>query len=188
MVLGQGITDIKSSDENGKQFKSYRIWCGMLYRCYSPAYHKTRPTYMNCEVSDEWKIYSKFKRWFDINYIEGYEIDKDLLQPNIENKIHSKETCVFIPQALNTFLQCSNNSNTGQRGVTTNKKKTKYYVKINLYDIENKKIIIKKLGIFTNLEKASNVYIEEREEQANKWKEYMKEKHNWHDDLLDKIK
>lgn len=74
----------------------------MLERCYDQKYHQKEPTYIGCSVCGEWKYFSNFKRWFDENYIEGYQLDKDILVKG--NKIYSPETCCFVPQEINYLL------------------------------------------------------------------------------------
>lgn len=190
LVFGVGITDIKCVDENGKLLKSYEKWKSILMRCYSPSYHKTHPTYINCTISKEWIYFSSFKEWFDSHYVEGLVLDKDMLQEGVENKVYSEETCIFIPQALNGFLtnkQCDNKS--GFIGVCWDKTHKKWITHINIYNHETKKTNNSKhLGRFTNIEEANNAYKKAREIEAQKWRDVMKEKHNWSQDLLEKIK
>ena len=49
-----------------------------------------------CSVCEEWKHFSNFKKWFDENYIEGFDIDKDILIKG--NKVYSPEACSFVPR------------------------------------------------------------------------------------------
>lgn len=83
----------KSSINLGKVF---------FFRCYSERWHQRKPTYIDCSVSEEWHLLSNYKQWYEENYVEGWQLDKDLLFPR--NKIYSKETCVFVPQPINTLL------------------------------------------------------------------------------------
>lgn len=75
----------------------------MLSRCYCDNTRYRYKTYEDCEVCEEWKLFSNFKNWFDENYIEGYDLDKDLLVKN--NRIYSPETCLFVPHKLNTLFR-----------------------------------------------------------------------------------
>ena len=91
----------------------YEKWTSMLKRCYSESMHKKRPSYIDCEVCDEWMYYKYFYEWmhrqknFTIleNIGEKYHLDKDILFKN--NKIYSPDTCELVPYIVNTlFLSC----------------------------------------------------------------------------------
>lgn len=109
MILGIGANDYKESmSMNGKNILSYNIWKSMLYRCYSPKVHNRSPTYIGCTTCDEWLSFSNFKKWFDENYIEGFQLDKDILVEG--NKVYSPDTCRFVPQHINSLLTDSSKS------------------------------------------------------------------------------
>lgn len=99
VVYGVGINDYELSTTG---LVSYHRWNNMLQRCYDKDYLAQKPTYIGCSVCEEWKHFSKFKEWFDANYIDGYVLDKDVLYKG--NKVYSPETCCFIPAALNSLL------------------------------------------------------------------------------------
>lgn len=103
LVCGVGVNDYEGSVYvNGKRMESYMTWHNMLERCYSTKYQRNKPTYIGCTVSNEWLSFSNFKKFYDANYREGFELDKDILFPG--NKVYSKDTCVFVPQYLNNLL------------------------------------------------------------------------------------
>lgn len=111
LVHSYGINDLNERIKiDGKHLESYKVWIGMLQRCYSVKCQERHQSYIGCSVSDEWIYFSNFKRWFDENYIEGYALDKDILVPG--NKIYSKYTCTFVPQYLNNLLTDSARSRT----------------------------------------------------------------------------
>ena len=87
---------------DGKNIKSYDCWRHMLRRCYDQKHQSTRPTYIGCSVSNEWLCFSNFKEFYDKNYKDGYQLDKDILIQN--NKIYSESTSVFVPRYLNMML------------------------------------------------------------------------------------
>lgn len=80
----------------------YRRWVAMLRRCYSERYQKTRPSYAGCTVCEEWKTFSNFRMWMEVQDWEGKALDKDILA--IDKKQYSPDTCVFISIELNNFL------------------------------------------------------------------------------------
>lgn len=86
----------------GKNTKCYKAWSGMLERCYSERLHKTHPTYKGCLVHDDWHNFQTFAEWYVGNYIEGWELDKDLLIKG--NKVYGHETCCFLPSRVNSCI------------------------------------------------------------------------------------
>lgn len=87
---------------NGKPLKAYKLWGGMLERCYSADCQAKHPTYLGCSVAEDWLSFSAFEMWFNTNYVDGYHLDKDILVQG--NKVYSAETCVFVTKKLNTLL------------------------------------------------------------------------------------
>lgn len=75
--------------------KAHSIWNGMRERCRSG----------KATIDTEWENFENFYRFFKENYVEGWHLDKDLLS-NKNNKIYSENTCVFIPQSLNSWITC----------------------------------------------------------------------------------
>ena len=151
--LGTGINNIKS----------YKIWKHMLERAYDPNYHARFPTYKNVTVCDEWLCFANFEKWFSKNYIEGYHLDKDLLQLEKELKIYSSETCIFLPTFVNSFIINKYSSNTsGIMGVSWNKPSKQWMV--TLFDSERKVNV--NLGRYNSLDEAKEVYIKGRAEKA----------------------
>jgi hypothetical protein len=105
-VQGVGVCDIEGGSSKGrttyKTSLSYKKWAGMLERCYSKKWHAKSPTYIGCYVAKEWHLYSAFKEWFDKNYIDGFQLDKDFLVRG--NKAYSKYTCCFLPRDINAIM------------------------------------------------------------------------------------
>ena len=109
-VFGVGILGTRyPSSVNGVHTKEYKLWTGMLQRCYSDSFKKKRPTYEDCKCSENFKSYEYFYEWCNkqIGFNnEGWHLDKDLLtKGNIKgNKVYSETTCVFIPNEINILL------------------------------------------------------------------------------------
>ena len=139
---------------NGKTVmtKSYSTWHHMLQRCYNDKFHKVQPTYIGCTVCKEWHDYDVFFAWFAQNYIEGYHLDKDLIQQG--NKVYSPSTCVFLTQRINSLLIESNKSR-GECpiGVCFNKQKKKFQARCSNGSGKNVH-----LGYYTNPTDAHNAY------------------------------
>lgn len=80
----------------------YSAWAEMLKRCYSETYHKKRPTYIGCTITEEWETFTNFKVWMEAQDWDGKQLDKDLLVKG--NKEYSPSTCVFVTRAVNLFM------------------------------------------------------------------------------------
>lgn len=110
-------------DEEGKKHmkKFYRDWHNMLKRCYA----NMDKTYVDCYVCDEWLTLSKFKAWFDKNCVEGFHLDKDLMEK--DNKAYSPDMCNYIPQQLNNLF-CDSKAKMGdcQTGASYDPQTGKY--------------------------------------------------------------
>lgn len=102
LFYGLGMNDYDGI-VRGRKF--YEMWYSMLCRCYSEKY----PSYIGCSVCEEWLSLVKFKEWFDENYVDGWQLDKDLIHK--QNKIYSADTCSFVPSKVNTFITESGASN-----------------------------------------------------------------------------
>ena len=111
LVYGVGFNDkTRPAKVDGKNVKEYKLWQGMLERCFSEKYQTLYPTYAGCNVSDNFLHYSFFCDWCHEQVGFGkvdekgryWHLDKDLLF--IDNKTYSETTCVFLPQEINKFF------------------------------------------------------------------------------------
>ena len=170
-VCGVGILGAKyPSTINGVKTKEYKLWQSMLERCYSDTYQKQRPTYIGCEVSDNFKSYEYFYEWChkQIGFgVEGFELDKDLLIKG--NKVYNENTCVFIPAEVNTLLVKST-ATRGEYLIGVYWDKTKKAFRAT---VRKNKGSPEWLGSFNTEIEAFNAYKEAKEafvkEQAEKW-------------------
>ena len=155
-----GIGEYKTK-VNNVSTPYYRLWNKVLERCYSERYQIKNPTYKNCTISEEWYNFQNFAKWYEENYIEGFELDKDILVKG--NKIYSPETCCFVPKRINQlFIKPSNKRNGLPIGVCRVGNKFHAYISE------------KYLGTFDTPEEAFEVYKTAKEsyikEVAEKWK------------------
>jgi hypothetical protein len=93
---------------------AYRKWRNMLSRCYD-INNKNYPQYgkKGVRVCDRWLRFDYFLE--DLKEIEGYneelfnegilELDKDIKQFTLNNKIYSKETCCFVTTKNNNLYR-----------------------------------------------------------------------------------
>lgn len=173
----------------GKTTQEYDVWKLMLRRCYDDKSQEKRPTYKDTTICEEWKNFQNFAKWYKDNYpkIEGvkFDLDKDLMQKDIKNKVYSPETCTFLPKNINTFFTNKQSDNTsGFIGVGWNKRDKRWIAQINLFG-ENKK---KFLGCFTTPEEASQVYQSARAEQAEKAKDYLRSLNYLQEEIIQLVK
>ena len=120
----------------------YNVWHNMLTRCYNPKYE--RYAYYGGSgviVCDRWKCFEYF---LEDAYIipngehafeDGWELDKDTLQPNFNIKVYSPDTCAWVPRYVNKAITVltrrqNENTNTIYYGVKQNNTDT-YSVRIN---------------------------------------------------------
>lgn len=81
----------------------YEKWNKMLDRCYNKNKFKKAPTYIDCEVCDEWLNFQNFAKWYEENIWDEKHLvlDKDILIKG--NKIYSPNTCVLVNSRLNNL-------------------------------------------------------------------------------------
>ena len=164
-VYGIGITGLQPTrDENGEKLDSYICWTDMLRRCYSAKYQEKQPTYKGCSVSECWLYYPNFKKWYDENYYninnKTSQLDKDVLVKG--NKVYSPDTCVFVPNFINSlFTKRQNDRGAFPIGVYYNKTKKKYVAQLSVF--KDGKKVRKHLGYFTTANEAFEVYKQAKE-------------------------
>lgn len=92
----------ESHRTNTDDLTPFIFWKHMMDRCYKEGYSSCY--YKNVEVCKEWYNFTTFKKWFQKHYVESFELDKDILQKGVTNKIYSPDTCVFLPKEINCAI------------------------------------------------------------------------------------
>ena len=155
----------ESCDDKSKDNKIYRAWYDVHYRCYSEVLHMRYPSYIGCEVCEEWHDYNKFAEWYKANYYEvvingkksKIDLDKDIL--NKGNKIYCPEFCVFVPHEINTLvINCKKRRGEYPIGVSYTQKDKRFRAEI----------LRRKLGSFKTAKQAFAAYKKEKEKQIKK--------------------
>lgn len=163
VVHGVGINDVGCTvvvnpDGSRTVCPFYSRWTSMISRCYSPKRQDTQTTYKDCSVCEEWLVFSKFKAWMETKDWKNKELDKDLLVKG--NKVYSPETCVFVSQRTNTFM----NEGTGKlNDLPIGVKKFYGEYTANISDGNRGQIF---LGYFENCKDAHNAWLTAKLEQA----------------------
>ena len=171
-VYGIGVFGIKyPSRVNGVKTKEYKLWHSMLVRCYSDTIKKKHPTYIGCGVSGNFKSYEYFYEWCQkqIGFgNKGWHLDKDLFVKG--NRVYSEDSCVFLPQEVNTLLTKRTNSR-GEYSIGVSWSKTS---KAFVATVAKNKGKTEWLGYFKTEIEAFNAYKTAKEsfikEQANNLK------------------
>jgi hypothetical protein len=100
LIYGKAINDLDEPVKvNGKMTNLYSNWFRMLQRCYGKIHSSA---YEKCDVCKDWLNLSNFKKWYDVHFVEGWCLDKDILSG--ENKIYSPQTCCYIPPEINALF------------------------------------------------------------------------------------
>ena len=170
--LGEGKYKVS---ENGKDTKCYKTWSHMLERCYNEKYKKKKPTYEDCKVCEELLNFQNFAEWDSENYyvIEGerMHLDKDILIKG--NKIYSPDTCIYVPQTINSLFVKSDKIR-GNTPIGVSRQKNKFRAQCSVYDFENKNKKRKYLGSYNSPEEAFKVYKEFKENYIKEVADYYK--------------
>ena len=157
--------------ESSKFPKIYAIWHSILRRCYSEEQQIKQPTYIGCYVCDKWHNFQNFAEWYELNYIDTFEIDKDILFKG--NKIYSPETCSFVPQEINALFTKTNKLR-GNYPIGVTPQNSKYRASLS---IDKKQY---HLGVRDTIEEAFILYKTEKKKNmknmANRWKHILPEK------------
>lgn len=175
-VQGVGIVGDEVTREDGQLLKEYKLWSGMLTRCYSTTLHLSQPTYQGCSTSENFKYFSYFKKWchnqIGFNSVDEkghpFQLDKDILVKG--NKIYSEDTGCFIPREINSLLLSAKKLR-GESliGVSYHARDKKY---TSTLVIDKKNLF---LGYFDTELEAFNAYKQAKEahikDVANKWKD-----------------
>lgn len=170
--LGEG--DYKAS-ENRKLTRVYSTWHRMLQRCYNEEYQKRQPAYIGCEVCEKWHNFQNFAEWDEENYYEIeneiMDLDKDILVKH--NKIYSPETCIYVPQTINSlFVKCDRSR--GESVIGTTPHHGKYQVRCNVINLKTRKFKREYLGRYTSEQEAFEVYKQFKENYIKEIANYFK--------------
>lgn len=174
-VYGVGINDFPTSTNiDGKDMWEYQLWCGMLRRGYDEAYKSRNKTYKECSVEEYLHSFTNFYNHIKTmigydEYQNNFELDKDLLVKG--NKCYSRDTIVFVPKEINSFLVNSKGSGDLPVGVSlcVLAEKTRYKARIRKGDKREY------LGLYDTPEQAYQAYLLEKKSYAkvlaDKWKD-----------------
>lgn len=193
-VLGVGFYGIGEhmAKVNGKNTQEYQAWRDMLRRCYDDKIQLKNTSYIGTKVCEDWLNYQNYAQWHKNNNpnIDGikFNVDKDVLQQGLEIKIYSPETCIFLPDKINSFMtnNQSKHNTSGLTGVSINTNdKSKWRAQI--CDFETGKYICIKHNCNTKKE-AYELYKEYRAKNSENAKDYLRSLNYLSEDIIQLIK
>jgi hypothetical protein len=120
-------------------------------------------------VSKDWKTLSKFKEWYDNNYVEGWHLDKDILVKG--SKLYSPETCCFVPEEINSALIAKSSKTGLPIGVYFKKRNGKFCAQMSVCNNGVRESGY--IGLYATVEAAFSAYKAEKE----KYIQSLAEKH-----------
>ena len=105
-ICGFGINDatfviVSTVGGVSAQHPAYSSWKRMISRCYNKKSLELHPTYSGVTVCDEWRSFMAFRSWWIKSYVDGWDLDKDILS---DDMIYSPETCIYVPRVINSFI------------------------------------------------------------------------------------
>lgn len=169
-----GSGKYKTTDKNGATIEA-KTWRRMMNRAYSEAVKKRQPTYKSITVCEEWHNFQNFAEWFKNTYpynIENvkFELDKDLKQDGVENKIYSPNTCVWIPKSVNAFI-ANGARKAGESGFSGVTKYGEEKWKVSTWDFETGEFVY--LGLCLDIDEACKRYEDYRKKNCDFVKKYL---------------
>lgn len=139
----------KNNDLKGNKGKYHtealKAWHNMFYRV------ENNTQYANVTICNEWHSYSNFYKWYSTNYVQGWDLDKDIKG----GSEYSPDYCVFVPREVNLLFR-SMRTMYG-KGVVRNGEG--YQAQITI-DGKNEK-----LGTYPTINEATTAYMNAREER-----------------------
>ncbi len=166
-VYGIGVNDaLYQTTLNGVKCPYYKKWLGVMERCYSKKLKTNHPTYDNCQICDEWLVFSKFKSWMIKQDWKGKELDKDIIKPG--NKVYSPENCAFIDHYTNSLMNINKKSKSNLPPGVTRASNCVGYISRARTPVHRKY-----LGYFQTINEASDAYIKEKHKLILKCADYQ---------------
>ena len=167
LLYGVGFNGFGNNND-----KSYTTWTNMFKRCYSEKL-RNQPTYIDCKVDERWFDFNVYLEWFNDNYKDGYQLDKDILIKG--NNKYSLDTCCFVPAEINGTLTIRKlHRGDLPLGVSVDCATKKFKARCG-YD--GKRL---SLGLFDTPEEAFNAYVKTKKKElfrlATKYKGEIEDK------------
>lgn len=146
----------------GRLTREYRVWSGMLARCYRDGTKQRNPTYVDCTVHKDWHNFQNFAKWITSqdHCDSNYELDKDLLVKG--NKLYSDKTCCLVPACVNLLIHTSQKKISDLPVGVVMKPNGRFRAYMIKYGSQ------KYLGTYDTAEEASEVYVNHKEDYVKR--------------------
>ena len=152
-IHGIGINDLSNEaygffSDGYRKVTSYSVWVSILSKVASKSYNY----YRGASIHPDWIYYSVFRDWFDANYVEGYELNRSIL--NQDNLVYGPDTCLLVPSWVNRLFakSISRRSRYGTGVVKGRRGSNKFIVTVRKF---GKGIMV---GSFTDVTTAQAAY------------------------------
>ena len=151
-VYGVGVIGTSTTKKDGIALTEYKIWNGMMRRCYNQKCKNLKSTYLNCSTSDNFKNFTFFEKWanLQVGFDKSFDLDKDILGCG---SVYHEDICVFVPREINLLFT---DRNKNAKGVSFNRQVGKFSSQI--CDGNGNRF----LGYFENETVAKDVYTKEK--------------------------
>lgn len=100
-VYGVGYHGVGKYNPNNSKI-ARKKWYSIMVRCYNGNIMANK-SYIGCTVDPHWHNFQNFAKWHEENYVDGYEIDKDILFPG--NRVYGPKNCVYVPRWINSTFR-----------------------------------------------------------------------------------
>lgn len=175
LVCGVGISDKGKYKAyvNGKNTREYDMWQKMIARCYYDKAQAKEPTYVGCTVENYLLSFQNFceffyfNKWGDLNLSP----DKDILCHELDLKIYSRDTILFVDGNINCLFTKRQNHR-GEYPIGISKYKDNYKVMCNY---KAKPVY---LGLYPTIEKAFDTYKQYKEHVIKETADEYKQKYS----------
>lgn len=163
----------KPSGKYSSKDPAYKLWYGMLKRCYCTKEAERTPSYSDVDVCAQWHNFQVFAEWVASQpnaFKDNFELDKDLTKRG--SKKYSPETCCFVPRQINS-ITITRRGDRGNLPIGVTFQAGKYKAKISMFN----KVI--SLGTFNTPLEAFHVYKKAKEDHikvlAHIWRDSISE-------------
>lgn len=171
-----GIGEFETDFRKGHESKEYQHWSSMMARSYDASYKARFPTYKDVTTCKEWLNFQVFAKWCNTqkNFrLDNFVLDKDIFIKL--NKVYSPETCMFVPDKINSlFTKCNTMRGSLPIGVYFAAKNSKLGACVGIRGKNQH------LGFFLDEQDAFNAYKKAKEkhikDMAEEYKDVITEK------------